>query len=169
MAALISKNDFIQAAFTRQISESRIPNELLEVVQHKYLKPILGADFYAALVASPSSYAALMVYVRPVLYFYLKYLVLPELRNEISDLGTNTIQINGATPLTDEGFAALRDQALIIAEDKVRVLNEYLEDNYTLYPLYYKGLNASEKCWIVGGIVMRTDESGSFYGPEFGD
>lgn len=169
MAALITKNEFIQAAFTRQISESRIPTDLLEVVQHKYLRPILGADFYAALVASPSSYSALMIYVKPVLYYYLKYLVLPELRNEISDLGTNTIQINGATPLTDEGFAALRDQALIIAEDKVRVLNEYLEENYTLYPLYYKGQNVSEKCRIVGGIVMRTDETDDFYAPEFGD
>jgi hypothetical protein len=169
MAALITKNEFIQAAFTRQISESRIPTDYLEVVQHKYLKPILGADFYDALVAAPSSYTALLSYVKPVLYYYLKYMILPELRNEISDLGTNTIQVSGATPLTDEGFAAQRDQCLVVAEDKVRVLNEYLEDNYTLYPLYYKGLNVSEKCRIVGGIVMRTDESSDFYGPEFGD
>jgi hypothetical protein len=167
--ALISKTEFISAAFTRQISESRIPNDLLEVTQHKYLKPILGADFYDALVASPSSYAALLVYVKPVLFWYMKYLILPELRNEISDLGVNTIQVNNATPLTDEGFAAMRDQALVIAEDKVRVLNEYLEDNYTLYPLYYKGLNASENCEIRGGIVMKKQDEYNFYDREFGD
>ena len=167
--ALITKSEFLAAAFTRTISESRVSSDLLEMVQHKYLKPILGADFYDAVVAAPSSYAALLVYVKPVLYYYAKYVLLPELRTEISDLGTNTLQINNATPLTDEGFAAIRDQALIFAEDKVKALNEYLEDNYSLYPLYARGLNASERIGLHGGIVMKKTNPYNFYDREPND
>ena len=167
--ALVNKADFIAAAFTRTISESRVSTDLLEMVQHKYLKPILGKDFYDAVVATPSSYTALLVYVKPVIYYYAKYVLLPELRTEISDLGTNTLQINNATPLTDEGFAAIRDQALIFAEDKVRLLNEYLDDNYTLYPLYARGNNASDRINIHGGIVMKKHDAYNFYDSEPND
>ncbi len=152
--ALITKAEIV-ATFTRVISESRIPTDFLEVIQHKYLRPILGEDFYDAVVATSASYTALLVYVKPVLIWYAKYMLLPELRFELSDLGTNTLQINNATPLTDEGFALVRNQALTVAEDKVKVLNEYLEDNTSLYPLYYKSQNSSENYQISGGIVMK--------------
>ena len=167
--ALATVSDFLAAVFTRTISSSRVPADLIDMVQHKYLRPILGKDFYDAVVATPSSYAALLVYVKPVLYYYAKYVLLPELRTEISDLGTNTLQINNTTPMTDEGFAAIRDQALIFAEDKVRVLNEYLEDNYSLYPLYSRGLNSSERIKLHGGIVMKNTDSYNFYDREPND
>jgi len=124
--ALVTKAEIIAAVFTRTVTESRIQNDLLEVVQHKYIRPILGEDFYDAVVTTPANYTALLAYIKPVLYWYAKYLILPELRFEISDLGTNQLQINNAAPLTDEGFALVRNQALIVAEEKVKILNEYL-------------------------------------------
>jgi hypothetical protein len=153
--ALVTKAEVIAGAFTRTIQESRIPTDLLSVAQYKYLRPILGEDFYNAVVAAPSSYIALLVYVKPVLNWYVRYMALPEMRVELSDLGANTININGTTSLTDEGFAAIRDQTLIVAESKVQELNDYLEDNTSLYPLYYKSKNASENCHISGGIIMK--------------
>lgn len=155
MAALVTKAEVISNAFTRTISESRIPTDLLEVVQYKYIFPILGKDFYDAVVAAPTSYVPLLVYVKPVIYWYVKYMLMPELRYELSDLGANQINITGATPVTDEGAASMMNQCLIIAEQKVQMLNDYLKDNYTLYPLYYRSLNASENCQIIGGIVMK--------------
>lgn len=153
--ALVTKSEVIAGAFTRTIQESRIPTDLLTVAQYKYIRPILGEDFYNAVVAAPSSYTALLVYIKPVINWYVRYMVLPELRVELSDLGANTININGATPLTDEGFAAIRDQTLIVAESKVQELNDYLDDNASLYPLYYKSKNSSENCRLTGGIVMK--------------
>jgi hypothetical protein len=153
--ALVTKLEIIQESFTRTLAESRIPNAYPEIVEYKYIRPILGDDFYAAVVASPASYTALLVYVKPIICWYAKYMVLPELRVELSDLGVNTMNVNGATPLTDEGFAAIRDQTLLVAEEKVRMLNDYLYNNYTLYPLYFKSLNSSENVQIRGGIVMK--------------
>lgn len=161
--ALVTKAEIIAAVFTRSVTESRIQTDLLEVVQHKYLRPILGEDFYDAVIASPSSYTALLTYIKPVLFWYAKYLILPELRYEISDLGTNQLQIDRATPLTDEGFAMIRDQALIIAEEKVKILNEYLYDNMASYPLYYISQNSAENVSIVGGIIMRKKDKDTDY------
>ena len=167
--ALVTKAEIISAVFTRQVSESRIPTDYLEVIESKYILPVLGKDFYEAVVASPSTYATLMGYVKPVIYWYAKYMILPELRYEVSDLGTNQINVNNASPLSDEGFALVRNQALIIAEEKLRILNRYLEDNYTSYPLYNRGLNVSENCDIVGGIVMKVRDPFSFYDREPND
>jgi hypothetical protein len=160
---LITKAELISETFTRTIQEARIPTALLDVVQYKYIRPILGEDFYNDLVLTPSSYTTLLTYVKPILCWYGKYMVLPELRVELSDLGANTINVNGTTPLTDEGFAAIRDQTLLIAEEKVRMLNDYLEENYTLYPLYYRSLNSSENIEIRGGIVMRKNKTDRYF------
>jgi len=167
--ALVTKNEIINAVFTRQVSESRIPTDYLEVIESKYIFPVLGKDLYNAVIASPTTYSALLNYVKPVIYWFAKYLLLPELRYEVSDLGTNQLNINNSTPLSDEAFALVRNQALIIAEEKQRMLNRYLEDNYTLYPLYSRGLNVSETCDIVGGIVMKKMGKPNFYDREPND
>ncbi len=167
--SLATKHEIINAVFTRQISESRIPDEFLEIIEHRYIRPVLGEDFYAAVVASPSSYTALLTYVKPVIYWYAKYMILPELRFEVSDLGMNQLNINNASPLSDEAFALVRNQALMMAEERLKILNEYLDDNSSLYPLYYKSMNPSENADIVGGIIMKKTDPYNFYDREAGD
>jgi len=152
--ALVLKSE-IAAIFTRTLTESRIPTDLPGIVEYKYIRPILGKDFYDAVVTTPASYTALLVYVKPVICWYAKYMLMPELRFELSDLGVNSIQINGTTPITDEAYATAMNQCLIMAEEKVKMLNDYLYDNADLYPLYYKSQNSSENCQISGGIIMK--------------
>jgi hypothetical protein len=153
--ALITKDYIIEEAFVRKISTSRISDSILLAVEIKYLKPILGKDFYDALVLTPTSYTALMVFIKPMLAWYSKYMLLPELKTEISDLGVNRINVQSAEKADEESYAQMRDQALIVAESRRSLLTEHLEDNATDYPLYYPSDNPDNSTEIVGGILFR--------------
>lgn len=167
--SLATKTELIELAFTRRITESRIPTDYLEIAQHKYIRPVLTKDLYDDVVANPASYAALLEYIKPVMAWYVRYLMLPELRFEVSDLGTNQLSINNSTPLSDEAFALVRNQALIAAEERVRILNEYLDENQSLYPLYRKVDNVAEDVDIIAGIVTRKRSPFTFYDAEPND
>jgi len=155
MSTLITKAQIISRAFTRQISESRIPEDMIYSCQRKYIKPILGDDFYNDLVVNSSNYSTLINnYILPVLSWYVRYTLLPELRMEISDLGISTTNIKETSGVDDDLFAQIRNTTLIVAEDQSRLLSEYLLDNPTLYPLYIHCKDPNSEVKIIGGIVM---------------
>jgi hypothetical protein len=128
---------------------------LILACEYKYLKPILGSDFYDAVVADPSSYSDLLDIAKPMLAWYVRYMLLPELKTEISDLGINRISIEGATNADEEAYAQTRNQALIIAESRREQLEEHLEDNYDDYDDYVPGDNPDNKVDIAGGIIFK--------------
>jgi hypothetical protein len=152
----MTKAEIIARAFTRTLTETRIQDDVVEACQTKYIKPLLGEDFYNAVILTPGDYTTLIsTYLKPILAWWVRYMILPELRTELSDLGIVTVGIKDATPVDNETFAQVRDNTRIIAEQKEKLLTEYLEDNYSSYPLYYPRLNPNNRVEIVGGIVMK--------------
>lgn len=162
---LVTKDYIITEAFTRAISTSRVPDSVVLASEVKYLKPILGKDFYNAVVATPGSYAALLVYIKPMIAWYVKYMILPELKTEVSDLGVNRISIQSAQNADEEAYAQARDHAQIVAESHREQLMDYLNDNTTLYPLYYSGTTPDNKIEIAGGIIFRKEDFDVDEGP----
>jgi hypothetical protein len=135
----------------------------------KYLRPILGTDFYDAVVLAPASYTTLMAFISPMLAWYVKYMLLPELKVEVSDLGVNRISVQSATNADDESYAQMRDQALIVAESRRTLLVEHLDDNTSTYPLYVSGDTPDNKTEIVGGILFRKPASDADEDPWYKD
>lgn len=153
---IMTKADIIARAFTRALSESRIQDDIIEACQTKYIKPLLGEDFYNAVILAPTDYVTLVgTYLKPILAWWVRYMILPELRTELSDLGIVTVGIKDATAVDNETFAQVRDNTRIVAEQKEKLLTEYLRDNLSSYPLYYPNLNPSNSVEVVGGIVMK--------------
>ncbi len=158
--SLMTKAEIVARAFTRTVSESRIPDDILSACETKYIKPILGEDFYNAVVATPSSYATLLTYIKPVLAWRVRYMILPELRTELSDLGVNTINIKEGANVDNDLFAQIRDNTRIVAEEKEKLLTDYLIDNSSSYPLYYPSEDPNSQVKISGGIIMSQIEHG---------
>lgn len=152
---LVSKDYIVVEAFSRRVSESRISDGIINACEIKYLRAVLGTDFYDAVVATPSQYTTLLVFIKPMLAWYVRYMLLPELRAEISDLGINTVNIQSASAVDTDTYAQLRDQSLVVAEVKRKLLIEYLEDNLSLYPLYSSGETPDNQTEIVGGVLFR--------------
>ena len=170
--SLILKSEIIARAFTRALTESRIQDDVVSACETKYIKPILGKDFYVDVVASPANYTTLLTnYIKPVLAWWVRYMILPELRTELSDLGIISIQIQGGDKVDDELFAQIRDNTRIIAEEKEALLTEYLVDNSSLYPLYFPILDPGNQVDISGGIIMKKTNKAPLWqfddGPEY--
>jgi hypothetical protein len=167
---LVTKEYIITEAFSRKISESRLQDSIVTACEIKYLKPILGVDFYNAVVLTPASYTALLVYVKPMIAWYVKYMLLPELKTEISDLGVNRISVQSAQNADEESYGQARAQALIVAEAHREQLIDHLNDNTSTYPLFYSGNTPDNKTEIVAGIIFRKpasdlDEDDQWYKP----
>jgi len=153
--SLMTKAEIITRVFTRSVSESRIPDDIVSSCETKYIKPVLGEDFYNAVVLAPGSYTTLLTYIKPALAWWVRYMILPELRIELSDLGVTTIQIKEGAPVDNDLFAQIRDNTRIVAEEKEKLLNDYLGDNASSYPLYYPSADPLNQVRIAGGIIMN--------------
>ena len=83
MEKLIQISQVIDEAFTRSIGEGKFNKSVIETVQYKYLRPILGDDFFDAVLANPTSsdYITLLTYIKPVLAWYVKYHSLSDIFN----------------------------------------------------------------------------------------
>ena len=157
MADIASKSEVIAMAFQRPIAESRIEDGLINAIQVRYILPILGEDFYDAVILTPASYTALLVYLKPIVAHYVRYHILPEIFVEVSNTGLNKIPGNNRVAGATEDLGSLRQSALDIASFYVTALTKYLNDNYASYPLYYGGTNPENRIDIAGGIIMKKD------------
>ena len=152
---LLTLDKIISYAFTRDIQTDKIKNEIIEAVQERHILPILGEDFYDAIVAAPTSYSAVVDLIKPIVAFFVKYYVLPEIFAEISTTGVNILTGQNRSRASEGEVNELRNTALEMAAMHIRRLTKYLDDNSESYPLYYKTSNADEKIEIAGGIIFE--------------
>jgi hypothetical protein len=93
------------------------------------------------------------------LAWWVKHAILPEIFTEISDTGVHNINANNAQTVTDQRFIEVRMNCADIAQAHTDRLTEYLNDNYTLFPLYYASKNPDSTIDIAGGMVFRTNKT----------
>lgn len=154
MANLMTASEVISSAFDRSVESTKIPSQLITAAQDKHVRPILGDDFYDAVVADTVTYATLITQIKPMLAQYVKYWALPKIFVETGSVGMARIQGQNRQSANKDEMEVLRQDALYVARMHGEILRKYLDDNQSSYPLYFKGSNPQEQVKIRGGIVM---------------
>lgn len=165
MANLMTPAEVISMAFDRAVEENKIPENLIAAAQDKHVKPVLGEDFYEAVVADLVTYAALVTQVKPMLAHFVRFWALPKIHVETGSVGMARIQGQNRQPATQNDSEKLREDALQVARMHGEILRRYLELNASSFPLYSSGSNPQEQIALVGGIVIdkRVHGGDDFY------
>lgn len=152
---LMTKSEVIDIAFERKIEANKFNTHIIEMVQEKHILPVLGEDFYDAIIDAPASYTAVIDLIKPALAYFVKYYLLASLYSEIGTLGI--AKITGTNRITDDraNYEALRQSTLELAKMATQRLAKYLDDNSDTYPLYYMGSSPEERIVEAGGIIFR--------------
>lgn len=158
--ALLTQAEIITLAFTRDIETDKIKDGMILAVQQRHIMPIVGEDFFDLIVATPTSYSAVVDLIKPIVAYFVKFYVLPEIHAEISTTGVNIITGQNRATVTDGKVKELQNLALDTAGMHIRRLSKHLDDNSDSYPDYFKGKNADEKIKIAGGIIFEDPKMG---------
>ena len=92
---LITASEVVQLAFASNIDPLLIKGQNISQAEDKYIKSLLGADFYNEVVANPGSYSTLISdYIKPCLAYYVKFATFNQLLletanyNDLRDIDT---------------------------------------------------------------------------------
>jgi hypothetical protein len=162
MADIASVAEVLAAAFTRPIATARIPAGMVNAVQVKYILPLLGEEFYDDVILTPASYTTLLVYLKPIVAYFVKFTILPDIFVEVSNTGGNKVPGNNRTAGTTEDLGSMRQSTLDTANLYVKALTKYLDDNEALYPLYDKDNNPDNNICFAGGLIIRNEVDNDF-------
>lgn len=154
MANIMTPAEVIAAAFDRAVEVSKVPENVIAAAQVKHVKPVLGEDFYEAVVADLVTYSALATQIKPMLAYFVKFWALPKIHVETGTVGMAVIQGQNRQPASQNDSEKLREDALQLARMHGEILRRYLEVNESSYPLYFRGNNPQEQITIAGGIVI---------------
>jgi uncharacterized membrane protein len=157
MANLITAAEVITYAFDRSVDTTKIKDTDIKAAEVKHILPMLGEDFYDAVVADQTTYATLIGYIKPVLAYWVAFYIMPRLWVETGTVGMARIQGQNRAVATNGEYEKARAAKQELAQLNTKTLTKYLSDNQSSYPLYFKGANPAERVRHVGGIVMRND------------
>lgn len=158
---IITKAEIVSIAFSRSISTTKILDNIIEMCELKYLKPVLTEDLWTAFYADPTNatYTTLLAYCKNALAWWVKYTILPEVYTEISDTGVHQINPQNANNVTDQRFVEVRANCADIAQAHTDRITEYLNDNTATFTTYYPGENPDSNIEIAGGIIFKVDKT----------
>ena len=134
---LTSDTEVVSKAYITLVDSSFIKDEVIDVAQDTYIRPILGDALFADVLANQSNYTTLIAdYIKPCIAFYVKYLI-------YSQQVFASAEYNDPDPTTSEAlvtpdvasnidtkmhYLALND-ILFIARQKAKILSDYLTNN----------------------------------------
>ena len=172
MAQLITADEVISICFTNKNTDAfLVGDHFIEIAQEEYIRPALA---FGELRATESLYqtivdqnnagtlttanAALLVYIKPCLAFYVKAELINDMVMQTSSQGIQTPTPEGSSSATDTQRSDIKTQAIKHAETYRDKMIRFIEDvdNIDDYPLYNTGNNASSTVSVKGGIIMGT-------------
>lgn len=135
--------------------ESLINNKIV-LVQRKYLRDLLGEDFFDEIVEqhhdntlTADNDTLLDDYIKPMLAHYVVYECFPQIKSNITSSGIVTLDHEFTSPASREDYAALRNQILAHGDDLRAELIYYIkkqqEADSSKFPLYDKKDNYQPK------------------------
>lgn len=166
---IATKSELLSIAFARNMSQTKLLDNVVEAAEYKYIRPVLTENLYNAMVAdiANAKYLILLAYCKNALAWWVKYTVLPEIFTEISDTGVHQINANNAQTVTDQRFIEVRANTADIAQMHTDRITEYLNDNYATFSEYLPSKNPDSNIEIAGGIIFRKNKAAeSEDGPE---
>ena len=163
--ALITAAQVISTAFTNSsFDEYLIKAQLIRSAEVQYIRPALGDELYALVVAEHTAgvytldnQALVEDYIQPALAYYVKLLVLPDLN---INTGSQGLMVNGSefssqatSSMRAELAQATKQIADSIIADMIKLITE---DENNRYPTYYSGTNITSKR-AIGGFLVSTN------------
>jgi len=152
---ILTRDEVVILAFDRRINLVKIPDTLINVIQEKHIRPILGDDFYDAVIETPGTYSELIDLLKPLISFYVKYYILPNIYMEIADTGLNQIAGQNRNVSRDADLFMMRAATLDVCTLHSNAVYQHLKDNRDDYPLYKHWKNPQKKIVIAGGIIFE--------------
>lgn len=170
----MSNTLFITAQQVIDLSFSERPNfkgdkirdAKILAAQEEWIRPVLGKTFYKQVQSeisendiTPDNVPLLADYIRPCLAFYVKYLILPDLENPLTNKGSQELFGQHSKPISKEDKAIKRKTAKQTADSLAGVLQRFIEDNIevdpTKYPLYKVTENIKNRVSIRSGVILK--------------
>lgn len=139
---LITSEEVIKLTFTnRNTDPVLIADNLIRAIQFTYVKPVLGEDYYDSLlgrVATSTETSAEVIllndYMKPMLAYYVKHDVIPDLMANTSSAGVRSNSDDNSSPASDKQVQRLMDQALKTAARLKDQMVDFLDDNDDDFP-----------------------------------
>ncbi len=133
-----------------------IKSEHIVGAQLAYLRPILGDDFYDAIIAGTfDADTDLLAHIKNCLAYWVAYTVAPFMFAQFGSKGFMVNQDDESRPvssaelkLAKEGFL---DMGLTYKNELVRFIEDELDDDPTKYPDYLNEVGDTQKS---GGIII---------------
>jgi hypothetical protein len=162
MTNLITAQEVIDIAFTdMNFLPGKIKSSFIEVAQEEYIRPALGDELYAALIAAaPTGDNKALVdnYLKKALAFFVKYECLPDAAMNLTSSGLSLQQAQGTVAATDKQRDIMRAAALKAGNTLLRAALSYLDANLVKYPAYKTATDQQETVQsnikIIGGVIF---------------
>ena len=154
---LITIPEVISIAYITKIDDNLIKEDIIDAVQHTYIKPALTTPLYDEEVKTPANYPNLInIFIKPCLAFYVKCHIYTQQLFE-------TAEYSEPDPTKSSRLIPLSDAVLIhnsvhnnvigdifkIARQKEQILKDYL--NESDYELYQK-----PTAYLISGILIKS-------------
>jgi|TARA_R100000081_G_C4814781_1_gene174043 hypothetical protein len=129
--ALMTATDIVTEAFYANFDPADIKSRFIDLVEDSTVKPILGETLFSAVSGgSPSAEEIVLrdTYVKPLLAFAVKSLVLANNSPRISNVGAAYVNTPNATSTDDARQMAMKQNETLVQQLKQRLI-DYLRDN----------------------------------------
>lgn len=165
--ALITAAQVISTSFTNISSdEDLIRATLIRSAEIQYIRPALGDELYALIVAEHTAgtytldnESLLENYIQPALAYYVKLLALPDLNLNTTSQGLMKNNAEFASQASSSERAELAQSTKQIADSIISDMIKLItEDENDRYPTYNTGTNITSKR-AIGGFLISTNNS----------
>lgn len=133
---LITATEVINLVLPAKNLDTNLLEDSIGLAELKYLKKVLGAGLYQALLSENQSQAftglhgtLLNNYLKPALARFVVYEALPLMKAEITSNGIQTPEVDYAAPASDGAFAMLRNKMLSDGGLLLQEMQQYMADN----------------------------------------
>jgi len=162
MAAIhpfITATEVITTAYVNTtVNTSDIKDTFIEIAQEKWIRPILGNDFYDELVTENDATNLSAVnqnlmddHIKPTLSHYIKYEMIINHTIDLTNKGSVIMESDFSRPTSSGERTDFLNATKSHADALADKLNRFINDNSDDYPLYSNVRNRQK---IVGGILL---------------
>ena len=131
--ALITKSEVVDRAMTNANFDTHlIKSTFIEIAELNHVKPFLGEDLYNAVTGG--SYVSLLPYIKDYLAFCVKFEILPDITYNTTSQGVVDNMADFTSPVNEKKLNYLRQETYKKADTFKKKMEQYLNDNGTLYP-----------------------------------
>lgn len=157
---LITAAQVVNSAFSNKSTDlAFVKEQYIRTAQVRFIRPLVGADMYDQLVSehdaavyTGSNETLITDYLQPALAFYVKLLVLPDMRVNTTSQGLMINNSEFANAATNQDKAELAASTRDMADTLLREAIIYIEENISAFPLY-EARDSSAKN-PVGGVIL---------------